>query len=201
MSDIKECVTISLEKYEELMDIKKKYETDNRSELDTQLENLRISNKQYRFDRNWLSHKFNSEVKYNVAYAIRCVISNIISNTNCFGFISKNTIERIKDKFLDMYESKDSFVWEEDSKEKGCDMPISKNVTDNVSNQDFITLQKEIDFLVYKFMQAHNIPDGERINYSIDALQHLKESGVENPWSDGYLALVDDDNNTLIESV
>lgn len=201
MDNIKESVTISLERYEELMDIKKKYESDNRYELEIECKNLRISNKEHLCDKNWMSRKFNSEVKFSVLHTIRDIISDIISNINCFGFISKNAIQKITDNFLKEYESKDVLVWEGFPNEKKYEFPISKNVTDNVSNQDFITLQKEMDFLVYKFMRTHDIPNGERINYNIDALQHLKEDGVENPWSDRYLAIVDDSNNTLIESV
>lgn len=200
MEAAKETVTMSLERYEELMDIKKKYEDDNRSELENRCENLKISNEQYAYDNNWLSRNFKSEVKEHVNMAVEKVVFDIVSNANCLGYISKDNVQKIKSAFLESYNDKEIIVWEEHSSKNRYDIPISKNVTDNVSNQDFITLQRDIDFLVYKFMSTHNIPNGERINYSIDDVQVLKKEGIETPYSDRYLALLDDSNNTLIES-
>lgn len=198
-----ETVTISLEKYEELKDIKNKYENDVRSELENKYEILKAKNEHYALDNRWLVNRYKNELKEQIIGNIKCFVNRLLTKKNIFGFISEDIIQSVKYDCIKDIDDNDFHIilMEEYQKRDKYDVPLYKNTTDSVPNSDFVILQKDIDNLIYKFMQTHDIPNGESLNYSIDSLQHLKQEGVETPVSDRYLGILDKDNNEIIASM
>jgi hypothetical protein len=201
MAENNETVTISLERYEELLDTKKKYENDDRSKLDEENAWLKMKNEEYAYDNAWLSKNCKYEIISNAIFFINRVVDDILFNANSFGYVSKSTIKRIKDEAINNYKDKGIILRGEHSQKDKYDIPIYKNTTEDVPNSDFITLQRDIDNLVYKFMQTHNVANGYIVNYSIDSLQDLKEDGINCPSCDGYLGILDEDKNEIIASM
>lgn len=198
-----ETVTISLEKYEELKDIKNKYENDVRSELAQKCENLKSANEIYALDNAWLAKRYKNELKERIISNIRGFVNRLLMKKNIFGLISEGIIQSVKRDYIKDIDDNDAriILMEEHQRRNKYDVPLYKNTTDSVSNSDFVVLQKDIDNLVYKFMQTHEIPNGEVLNYSIDSLQYLKQGDAETPVSDRYLGILDRDNNEIIVSM
>jgi hypothetical protein len=198
-----ETVTISLERYEELKDIKNKYENDVRSELENKCEILNVKNEQYALDNRWLANRYKNELKEYIIGNIKGFVNRLLTKKNIFGFISEGIIQSVKCDYIKDIDGNDAHIilMEEHPRRDKYDVPLYKNITDSVPNSDFVILQKDIDNLIYKFMQTHDIPNGESLNYSIDSLQYLKQEGVESPVSDRYLGILDKDNNEIIASM
>lgn len=200
---MKETVTISLERYEELKDIKNKYENDVRSELENKCEILKVKNEQYALDNAWLASRYKNELKEYIIGNIKGFVNRLLTKKNIFGFITEDIIQSLKCDYIKDIDGNDArcILMEEHPIRNKYDVPLYKNTTDSVPNSDFVILQKDIDNLIYKFIQTHNIPNGESLNYSIDSLQYLKQEGVETPVSDRYLGILDKDNNEIIASM
>lgn len=198
-----ETVTISLERYEELKDIKNKYENDVRSELENKCEILKVKNEQYALDNAWLASRYKNELKEYMIGNIKGFVNRLLTKKNIFGLISEDIIQSVKCDYIKDIDGNDAHIilMEEHPIRNKYDVPLYKNTTDSVPNSDFVILQKDIDNLIYKFMQTHNISNGESLNYSIDSLQYLKQEGVETPVSDRYLGILDKDNNEIIASM
>lgn len=198
-----ETVTISLERYEELKDIKNKYENDVRSELENKCEILKAKNEQYALDNRWLASRYKNELKEYIIGNIKGFVNRLLTKKNIFGLISEDIIQSVKCDYIKDIDGNDAHIilMEEHQKRDKYDVPLYKNTTDSVPNSDFVILQKDIDNLIYKFMQTYDIPNGESLNYSIDSLQYLKQEGVETPVSDRYLGILDKDNNEIIASM
>lgn len=200
---MKETVTISLERYEELKDIKNKYENDVRSELENKCEILKVKNEQYALDNAWLANRYKNELKEYIIGNIKGFVNRLLTKKNIFGFVSEDIIQSVKCDYIKDIDGNDAhrILMEEHPIRNNYDVPLYKNTTDSVPNSDFVILQKDIDNLIYKFMQTHDIPNGESLNYSIDSLQYLKQEGVETSVSDRYLGILDKDNNEIIASM
>lgn len=198
-----ETVTISLERYEELKDIENKYENDIRSELENKCEILKFQNERYALDNGWLANRYKNELKERIIGNIKGFVNRLLTKKNIFGFISDDIIQSVKQDYIKDIDDNDGriILMEEHPRRDEYDIPLYKNTTDNIPNSDFVILQKDIDNLIYKFMQTHDIPNGESLNYSIDSLQHLKQEGIETPISDRYLGILDKDNNEIIVSM
>lgn len=201
MPKINETVTISLERYEELLNFKKMYENDDRSKLNQENAWLKMKNEEYAYDNEWLSKNCKDEIISDVIFSINQFVDDILLNANSFGYVSKSTIKRIKNKAINKYKDKNIILRGEHAKRDKYDIPIYKNTTEDVPNSDFITLQRDIDNLVYKFMQTHNVANGDIVNYSLDSLQDLKKDGINCPSCDGYLGILDKDKNEIIASM
>lgn len=201
--DEKETVTISLEKYEELMEHKRVDNETDCTELRQKIKSLEYENEMLKFDNAHLVKTFGTQLKHKLSSHIELLIQEILSNCGrIFGYISNDDIISIYQEFCHRHKDVDKcvFLYEEYPKKKEYNVPIYKNTTKDISNSEFIMLHKDIDSFVYNFLQNHDIPNGCSINYSIDDIQNFKES-IDNPSSDRYLGVVDKDNNEIIASM
>ena len=200
---MKETVTISLQRYEELKDIENKYENDIRSELENKCEILKIKNEKYALDNEWLANRYKNELKEYIIGNIKGFANRLLTKKNIFGFISDDIIQSVKCDYIKYIDDNDGriILMEEHPRRDKYDIPLYKNTTEDVPNSDFITLQRDIDNLVYKFMQTHNVANGYIVNYSLDSLQDLKKDGINCPSCDGYLGILDKDKNEIIASM
>ena len=80
------------------------------------------------------------------------------------------------------------------------DIKLYKNET-QVDDNEYYHLQQHLNAVVYNFLKKHNIPEGYTINYSIDNLPELAKEGITTPACDGYLGIMDVNNNEIVASM
>lgn len=201
MGNVQETVTITLEKYEELIDIKRKYENDTRSKLANEIELIRARCEQIEFDNHYMAHYIKNKAAEFAIKVLTDFSHKVFSNINWLGFIKKSKLEKIINKcYSNITIDKIDLFDEWPSKEK-YDIPLYKNETTTVANSDFVALHRDMDNVVYEFIKKHEIPNGYVLNYNIDSLQDLKNSGVPCGACDGYLGISDFNNNEIIASM
>lgn len=196
-----ESVTISLERYEELLAIKEKYENDTRSKLASEIETVNARCEQIEYDNKYMAKYLKEKMVGFANRQLRDFRDEIFLNINCFGFISSRRFKTIYDKIRNGISIDKIELIEEWPHKDKYDIPLYKNETVDVSNSDFVTLHRNMDKLVYEFMRTHDIQDGAILTYSIDNLQDLKNSGTPCGACDGYLGIRDFSNNEIIASI
>lgn len=77
---------------------------------------------------------------------------------------------------------------------------LNKN-QESINDADFLQLHKAMDKLVYDFICNHNLTNAFSLDYCIDDLVSLRDYGIDCPYCDGYLGILDKDNNPILESL
>lgn len=204
-----ESVTISLDRYTRLKEIEEKYFKTDKNALQQENEELK---KEVARLNNVCEDLAQNEADIWQAYTIAalanlsCKASDIPST---FGYIKRKNLQNYIDELiLTDYSEFNKDIKFNDKIETYCleyiepseDIKLCKNET-QVDDNEYYKLQQHLNAVVYNFLKKHNIPEGYTINYSIDNLPELAKEGITTPACDGYLGIMDANNNEIVASM
>lgn len=205
---LSETVTLSLNNYERLKEIEKKYFEPDWNAL--RLKNADLEFKLWRLNQaceNLAQDEVNVWRSYTIAI-LTYLYDALPYIPSIYGYIKRKNVQKYIDKLIAHYSDtikKITYDGQLESSnleyiEPNEDIKLCKNET-QIDDNEYYKLQQHLNAVVYNFLKKHDIPEGYTINYSIDNLPELAKEGITTPACDGYLGIMDANNNEIVASM
>lgn len=199
---VENSVIISIDEYNRLKEIEKKYKDSPCGELERKIGKLEHRNFFLSFDNKWFEVENHMFKRGNERAAINKLCELIDKHTNFIGYVNAGELKTILRTISIDFVGDINTPMVSDNYKELSDAHIALNKTDNVSDVDVLELHNKLIDVVVKHLQSLSKIDGAyTLNFSVDDLETLRAEGKNNASSDTSLTILDKDNNDIIVSM
>lgn len=199
---VENSVILSLDEYNRLKEIEKKYKESPCGELERKMGKFELRNFNLSLDNQKLESENHMIKRGKERATINKLCELIDKHANLLGYVNASELKTILRAIsIDVVGDINPPMISDEYKELS-DGKIALNKTDNVSDVDMLKLHYKLIDVVEKHLQSlPNIEGAYTLNFSIDDLETLRTEGKNNASSDTSLTILDKDNNDIIVSM
>lgn len=195
-------VIISIDEYNRLKEIERKYEGTPCGELERKIGKLEKCNYYLCLDNQMFEVENRTLQRHAKRDNVNELCDLIDKNTNFLGYVNADELKRIlRAVSIDVVGDINTTIISDEYKELS-DGKIALNKADNVSDVDMLKLHYKLIDVVERHLQSlSNIDGAYTLNFSIDDLESFRMEGKNNASYDTSLTILDKNNNDLIVSM
>lgn len=199
---IENSVIISIDEYNRLKEIERKYEETPCGELERKIGKLEKRNYYLCLDNQMFEVENRTLQRHAKRANVYELCDLIDKRTNFLGYVNADELKRnLRAVSIDVVGDINTTIISDGYKELS-DGKIALNKADNVSDVDMLKLHYKLIDVVERHLQSlPNIDGAYTLNFSIDDIETLRMEGKNNASYDTSLTILDKNNNDLIVSM